>query len=425
MPRKSLRVWVLQTGEPVPGDPGSPRPMRAMNLCSALVDAGHDVTLWTSDFFHQEKRHRLGGSGEFHVSQRLVVRTIPSPGYSRNIGPARLFDHAVLAWNLRRALRDAVAPDVAFVGYPPIETAEVMGRWLAARGVPHLLDVKDQWPTLFVRALPVAARPIGRIAFAPYFLLARKVLRRATGLSAMANGFLSWALDFAGRPRGDTDRVVPLTPPPDAVPAGIRDEASQWWDARGVLDDGRPRFCFVGSHSQAFDFPPIVEAARVLAARGISCQFVICGAGEKTSVWKNLASDVPSVVFPGWVNRAQFTVLADRCFASLTPYRRTDDFALSIPNKVLDSLGFGLPLLSPLHGEVESLLANEGVGLSYAEGSGEALATAIIGLITDDDLRVRMQAAALRVFEEKFSYLKVYVGLVAHLEELARTGYQA
>jgi hypothetical protein len=50
-----MKIWILQTGEPMPLDRGSPRPMRAMNLASTLVARGHDVTILTSAFYHQEK----------------------------------------------------------------------------------------------------------------------------------------------------------------------------------------------------------------------------------------------------------------------------------------------------------------------------------------------------------------------------------
>ena len=60
----SLTIWLLQTGEPLHIDAGNPRPMRAMNLANALVAAGHKVVLWSSSFYHQEKRHRVQGAGD-------------------------------------------------------------------------------------------------------------------------------------------------------------------------------------------------------------------------------------------------------------------------------------------------------------------------------------------------------------------------
>ena len=78
-------VWILQTGEPLHSDDGSPRSMRAMNLANALVNKGHDVILWSSGFYHQEKRHRSRIFEKIHINNKLEIRLIPSPGYKRNV----------------------------------------------------------------------------------------------------------------------------------------------------------------------------------------------------------------------------------------------------------------------------------------------------------------------------------------------------
>ncbi len=179
-----MKVWIFQTGEPLHCDAGSLRPMRAMNLANALVAAGHKVVLWSSSFYHQEKRQRVTDNNRVKVSGSLEIRLVASPGYQRNIGPGRLWDHAVLGRNLAKLLdAETTVPDVAFVGYPPIETAAVMTRWLAARRVPCMVDVKDQWPAIFIDALPAPLKLVGRIALAPYFYYGRRALRDATALS--------------------------------------------------------------------------------------------------------------------------------------------------------------------------------------------------------------------------------------------------
>lgn len=416
----SLMIWILQTGEPLPSDSGNPRPMRAMNLANALVAAGHKVVLWSSSFYHQEKRHRTAGNDRLTVSASLEIRLIASPGYRRNIGPGRLWDHAVLGRNLARLLAaETSRPDVAFVGYPPIETAAVMTRWLSERHVPCMVDVKDQWPTIFTDPLPGFLRPVGRIALAPYFYYGRRALRDATALSAMADGFLQWAAGFAGRAVHGMDRVVPLTAPSGEVSSAELAEAGLWWDALGVTDDGGQRICFIGSHSSAFDMGPVFEAARLTAAAGNSCQFVLCGEGEHTADWRRKAMDLPNVCFPGWIDRAKIEALALRSTAALAPYRNSDDFMMSIPNKVVDSLALGLPVLSPLRGEVRQLISASSVGISYGDGSGETLAECIARLKNEPELRDTLAANALNLFRARFSFDTVYGGLVRHLETMA------
>ena len=421
--KKPLTVWLLQTGEPLHSDAGNPRPMRAMNLANALVGAGHQVVLWSSAFYHQEKRHRSHGAQRIVISPQLEIRLVPSPGYSRNIGPGRLWDHAVLGYRLKQLLkREAVAPDVAFIGYPPIETAAVMARWLSLRGVPSLIDVKDQWPTIFTKALPSLLRPVGEVSLLPYFYLGKRAMRDATGLVAMAEGFLQWALAFSGRARCGADRVAYLTTPAGQVAAEDLQSARAWWDAAGVVADGRARVCFVGSHSQAFDMAPVAEAAKLSCARDKPCEFVICGDGDNTARWRSLMSGAPNVIFPGWVDRPQIEALAERSLAALAPYHNTEDFMMSVPNKVIDSLALGLPVVSPLQGEVARLIAVHGVGLSYGAGTGLSLAQCLGQLMEDPAWRQGAANNASRLYRDEFSFDIVYGGLVHHLEALATRG---
>lgn len=397
--------------------------MRAMNLANALVDAGHEVVLWSSAFYHQEKRHRSRNFQRIAISPRLEIRLIPSPGYSRNIGPARLWDHALLAWNLRRQLkRETSPPDVAFIGYPPIEVAVVMTRWLAERGIPMILDIKDQWPHLFVDALPRFLKPLGRVVLAPYYYFAKRALSQSTGLSAMAERFLAWALDFAARKRNDHDIVVPLTTPSGQISVAELEAARRWWDDKGIVSDGKLRLCFVGSHSAAFDIEPIHAAANHFSSQENQCEFVICGAGEHSAEWRSLMSGLSNVHFSGWVDRPQIEALAERSHAALTPYRNIDGFTKSLPNKVIDALALGLPILSPLQGEVSDLITRHNVGLRYGTDSGRTLVQCIDLIKGDPVLRQELAKNAIDLYQERFSFEKVYGGLVQHLEVLGKKG---
>jgi glycosyltransferase involved in cell wall biosynthesis len=394
--------------------------MRAMNTADALVGAGHRVVLWSSAFYHQEKRHRTRAVERISVTPVLEIVLVPSPGYGRNIGPARLWDHAVLARNLAKLLRaERTPPDVGFVGYPPIETAAVMVRWLRDRRVPALLDVKDLWPSLFLEALPAAARPAGRVALMPYFRLARRAMAEAAGLTAMAEGFLGWALEFAGRGRWPADLVVPFASPDVPVPEAELAAARQWWDRLEVRDSRSVRVCFVGSHSPGMDFVPIRDAAKRCAESGAPCQFVICGDGECSAEWRASVRGLPNVLFPGWIDRPKIVALAERSDAALAPYRIRLDFTLSIPNKVVDALALGLPVVSPLPGEVADLVSTRGVGLRYGAESGRSLYDCMVALMADGEARAAMTRNAKELYERSFTFAHVYGGLVRHIESLA------
>ena len=415
-----LRVWILQTGEPLHIDSGNPRPMRAMNLANSLVEAGHQVTLYSSAFYHQEKSHRCEGYKAIKVNDQLEIRLIPSPGYQGHMGPKRLYDHWVMGSELKRHL-DSVEdrPDVAFIGYPPIEVATVMGRWLAKQNIPYMLDVKDQWPLLFVKKFPGALRPFARIGFHPYYHMAKQVMKNATGISAMANGFLQWALSFAGRAQNDNDRIVPFSAAREVIAEDALQDAQQWYVDQG-LDNDRPKLIFIGTHSVAFDIEPIAAAGRYFADKGIAVDFVICGDGPMREQWMARCKGLDNVIFPGWINKPHIEVLMSKAFAVLTPYCNTEDFMISVPNKVIDAFSYGMAIVNALDGEVRALLEEHDVGLHYDNNvAGNALHDKVEILLNDPQKLARLKENSARLYREHFEFNQVYQSLVAHLVRLA------
>jgi glycosyltransferase involved in cell wall biosynthesis len=307
------------------------------------------------------------------------------------------------------------------VGYPPIEFSMVMVDWLAQRGVSCLLDVKDMWPLPFIDAFPRALKGAGRVLLDPYYRMARRTLRGATALSAMSESFLQWAIHFSGRRRTALDVVVHFASPrPDFSEDELR-KAGAWWDEHGVFAT-RPNFCFVGTHTASFDFDSVLKAAAILARTHPAAQIVMCGDGEDTTAWQKQAAELKNVRFPGRVDQAQFRVLAERSTAFLAPYRNIRGFDISIPNKIVDAMSMGLPIIAPLRGEVEALISQEGVGLSYEEESGASLHERLTRLLDDEPSRERMKKAATRVYRAQFTYEKVYGELIEHLEMLAMQG---
>lgn len=396
--------------------------MRAMNLANALTSAGHRVVLWSSAFYHQEKRHRCRHAGRIEVSSLLEIRLIPSPGYARNIGLGRLWDHILLARNLKHLLKqENSSPDVAFIGYPPIETASVMGKWLAKRDVPFLLDVKDLWPSVFLEAVPTSLRPFGRVVLAPYFMLAKACVKRAAGVSAMADSFLNRVLTFRKREKSHADGVFPLTSSSDSVTEDELTAAKKWWVELGVQDDGKFRVCYVGNLSSNVDLAPVKDAAVFFMKQQLPVEFIICGDGVSLDSFKKMMIGLTNIHFPGRIGRPHVLALAHCCHASLIPYVNSENFQLSLPNKTLDSLSLGLPILSPLQGEVANLISNHTVGMCYGKDTGKSLVQCIEMLLENPSLRQQMSKNALGLYQEKFSFKMVYDGLVHHLEMLARS----
>ena len=409
-----MLVWILQTGEPLQIDSGATRPMRAMNLSNKLLKAGHTVVLWSSAFDHQKKIHRSRNYKVIKVNNNLEIRLLPSNGYKKHMGFGRLVDHAQMAWNLRKLLKfEKSIPDVAFIGYPPIETAAIMSEWLKKKNVPTLLDIKDLWPSIFVDVFPKFLKPFARVLLHPYFYLAKRTMRNVDGISAMSQSFLNWSLSFANKPSSSYDKIVRLTN--EKVKSTDKDLilANEFWEKLNVKYE-TPKVFFTGTFSTGFDFDQIRIAAEIIK----ECQFVLCGHGPCLNETQKLMKDLPNVIFPGWIDKFQLESLANMSIASLAPYKNVENFTLNIPNKIVDSLLLGVPILSPLKGEVASIIENNNVGITYDDN--KPLNKCIKSLIDDNRLQKIMSNNARNLYDEKFEFNNIYDSLIIHLENIVK-----
>ena len=412
-----MKAWILQTGEPLPIDSDSLRPMRAMNLSEALIEHGHEVMLWSSDFNHFSKSHRLGSSSTINHSEQLTIKLIQSRGYKSHFGIERLIDHAQLGWNLRKMLRSEIMPDVAFIGYPPIEPAWVMVKWLKAKNVPILLDVKDAWPDLLLNAVPQKFRLLAKLVLTPYFLMMKGTFRSATALSSVTDEFLQWSADKAGREREVNDLVLPLSPNDSDLDLNDVISAELYWDSRGITANGRRRMYFVGSLTNNFDFSQILAAAPHL-----DCEIIIAGDGPLRTQLIESNNQLENVFFPGWISSAQAFVLAQRSTFALGPLIDRVDFEMSIPNKFIDALKMGKPMLTSNSGVAGKLLLKHGAGRVYSNSDDQSFIQEARKMLFDSQEVESLSRNAKDLYITKFSHREVYGRAVDKLSQIMQEG---
>ena len=389
--------------------------MRAMNLADSATAAGHHVVLWTSDFYHQEKKHRFGASVRKNISDNLSIQFVKSSGYKKNISIGRFWDHISLAIQIKKLLKDAQPPDVAVIGYPPIEPAWVMTKWMNKAGVPVVCDVKDQWPDYFLTAIPKRLQPIGRIVLSPLFHLGRSTLRNASGISSVSSQFLDWSVKRAGRKQSDIDLVTPLVSRDVEVNPSDISKAKDFWDNHGLDASYQFRACFIGSLSPAFNFDFLEHVYK-----SDKWQFIICGTGSEYESLREKFHNNKNVVFPGWIDLAQASYLTSVADIALAPYRSEKSFEMSVPNKIYDYLRAGLPIVSSLHGETENLLSTYSLGFTY-KTNDEFLALLESVENSNGDFLTRGKEQGQRLLATDFSFASVYGGYISHLEMLAES----
>jgi glycosyltransferase involved in cell wall biosynthesis len=317
-------------------------------------------------------------------------------------------------------MRKEEKPDLAFVGYPPIETAWIMTKFLKKSSVPTILDVKDAWPDVLARGIPQPLRHLAKFLLLPYYSMMHATFRRSTFISSISPDYLSWSLKLANREKSEYDRVNYLSSMKMKFSNAEISNAKDYWDSQAIYDDGKWRVSYIGSLTNSLNFDRVLEAAGDL-----NVEFVIAGSGPAGKRFIEDSSRLSNVIFPGRVSAVQASVLAQRSTALLAPYDDLDDFQISLPNKFLDAMMHGRPILTSLFGFPENFIAINGIGRHYSNTKEGSLTTLIEQLSVNTSEVIQMGMNAQKLFDEIFSGEIVYSKLVDTLEEIIRNGYKS
>tara|TARA_A100001388_G_scaffold277253_1_gene267640 strand:+ start:16401 stop:17657 length:1257 start_codon:yes stop_codon:yes gene_type:complete len=412
-----MKVLIFQSGEPLHIDPNN-RPMRGINLANKFVEKGHKVLVISSRFDHYRKKKRVCKS-LIRVNQNLEILLLNSPGYKKNISIARLWDHAFLALNLLHKLLSKKIPkqDLFILGFPPIETSFVLILWSKLKKIPAIIDIKDLWPEIFISRLPQKISMIVKILIYPYKLMSIYAIKNADITSSISPSFLNWSQKYSKRISKQNDFVAPLVSPIINLSSEEINSSLNWWKTKGINFNNKTTFCFIGTLSIAYDFKEISKAVKLLEKKNKFFQIIICGEGTVAKEIKFLFKNCQNVYFPGWVDSNNAFVLRKYSRASIAPYINTEDFMKSIPNKIIDSLSYKLPIISTLKGEVKNLLKKDECGI-YIENNYLSWERAFENIIFSDKIHKKLKDNCEKIFLEKFEFNKNYNRFLINSEKL-------
>jgi glycosyltransferase involved in cell wall biosynthesis len=410
-----MHIWLITVGEPLPVLSGSSRLWRTGMLAQEMSNRGHTVTWWTSRVDHFRKEYFSVDGSSFQIAPNFVLRILDGRLYTRNVSVARLINH----WQLGRAFRDRIkdesSPDLVLCSFPTIELSGEAVRFGRERKIPVVLDVRDLWPDVFLQAVPAAIRGMARLLLHRYFSAARSALSEAQALIAVSRGYLEWALSRAERNEGPFDRVFPLAYSlPKRTPSS-RLEGIEILRKLGVKH-GSLACLFAGTLGRTYDLSPVLEVARKLSADAdLRFHFVVCGDGERAAEWRQMAAGLPNVSFTGWLAQTELRAVLMGCDIGLAAYAEAAPQGL--PNKVIEYMAAGLPVVSSLTGETEQILHQCDCGRSYEAGNSLSL-YCVLQELESSDVRERLAAQARAKFESDFQAERIYAELASYLEAM-------
>jgi glycosyltransferase involved in cell wall biosynthesis len=414
-----MRVWIVESAEPIPQIDGNFRRMRCGMLAEALAAEKHSVVWWSSTFCHLLRRHRYDESRTVSVSAHCTMRLLHGPGYGGNRSLKRWVHQRAIAKTFACEARQAAPPDLIFVCLPTLELAAAAVSVARVLRVPVIVDVRDLWPDHYLTLVPRWARANLKWALFLEEKRADRLLRDATGITAVSKTYLKWGLSRAARKGNRNDAVFPIGygRPPDAKEVEL---AAQRFAEQFSVEAHVPNITFVGTLCSSFDFDTVVTAARNLYQREPRVRVLIVGDGDRRSAIAAATADLPNVTLTGLLDQVGVRGALACSAVGLAPYY--SDAPQSLPNKPFEYMAAGLPILSSLSGELCEMIATEGIGLQYQSGNAASLAMQIQHLVSHPEERLKIGRRARAVFEQRFSADVVYPDLIKHMVTVAGLG---
>lgn len=413
-----MKIWAINVGEPLPLDAGTWRPWRVGITTKILADRGHHITWWSSTMNHHSKQKRFGATTELPLFDNARLILLNGRHYQRNLSAQRILNHRQIAREFRRLAAEQDRPDVIFCALPTLELAREAVRFGKQHHVPVIIDIRDQWPDFMVELAPSFLGPLARLALQFMYRDLREACCGATGITGNAPALVSWGVKNAGRKATENDRYFPHGYPEISYPAPLMQDAENFWDDLGVTrEDNIPNICFIGSvRYTVMDFETVLAGFKPISDRA---RLVIAGTGDDLKKLKTQAAGISNVIYAGWVDGPAVKTLMQRSSLGLAPYRNSDNFKDSVPNKLIEYMSEGLPIVSSLEGFSRQLLSEHQCGYFFSEDQPETLTATLRSALDDRLARQEMGAREKAIFEESYSAEELYGKLADYLENMA------
>jgi glycosyltransferase involved in cell wall biosynthesis len=418
MIKDKLKIWLITVGEPLPNFSGTPRLWRTGVLAKMIAKRGHEVTWWTSTVNHFTKTYFTQSSHKYPIEDRLVLFFLHGKLYKKNISINRLINHFEIARIFRNRIKDFEVPNIILCSYPTIELSAEAVKYGMKQNVPVLLDIRDLWPDEMINHFSGFSRYFCKMFLFSMYKSAKFALKGASGIIGTSSSYLSWALRYANRNQGEYDAVFTHGyPEPEIKHSQLIQHESAYLNSLGI-DLSKRIVWFVGTFVGSIDLGTVIETARKLINEN-RIIFVLTGEGERYDEWRKQATGLNNIIFSGWANQSQLRTMASVAWIGLGAYKK--GALMSLPNKIFEYIGYGLPVLLSLPGEAKRIIENGGCGRYYEPGNPGSLEGIIRELLNEPDVTNKMSIKARTLFKKKYSAEVVYNQMIDHIEFCAKS----
>ncbi|MEX2181720.1 MAG: glycosyltransferase family 4 protein [Gemmatimonadaceae bacterium] len=374
-------------------------PARITELAAEWIRLGHEVSVVTA-FPNRRLPGQRDGTIPPPYKGRLLMReewngikvyrswlfTSPKRGFVRTMVNNLTF----AATSLVHALASLPRPDVLVASGPPY-FAQFSGALVGLiKNVPLVLEIRDLWPDYVAEMGVIRQKPLLDLMFATE----RWLLRRARSVTVVTDSFKHRIVQ-----KGVAADAI------DVVPNGV--DTSRYYpsDERLALHElslapGTPLVGYLGTFGAGQGLNAVIEAARVLRARGVRAHFALVGDGpDRAALEADLAArPVEGVTLHSPIPRDATRALYNSCDVVLVPHASLPVLGDTVPSKIFEVMACSRPLVAALRGEGARIVERSKGGVLATPGDAESIAASVERVLRMGDVERAEMGRAGRKF---------------------------
>jgi glycosyltransferase involved in cell wall biosynthesis len=272
------------------------------------------------------------------------------------------------------------------------------GVWVSRlRKVPFVLEIRDIWPESISTVGAIRNRPILRMLER----LERRMYLAADHIVTVGSGYRDRVLE-----RADVgDRTSVVTNGVDLRQFVPRPPDKEFLREQGLA--GKFVCSYVGTIGMAHGLDVVVEAARLLRARGRDdIRFCLVGEGSQRAELERQAREAgvsDMVVFTGRQPKERMSAILASSDVCLVHLRGCELFGSVIPSKIFETMAMERPMIMGVRGEARDIVAAAHAGLEMEPDSAVDLADRVMQLTDDRMLLHELGVSARSYVDEHYN----------------------
>lgn len=405
-----MNIWLISLFDPTPLD--EPVFPRFMEIAKAANRQDYKVKHFTGTFRHIKKAHRFNASRVEHINEGYDLILTHSMSYKKNMSPRRFIAHRDYAKKLIKEFYNWDKPDVIFMSMPPLSTIREVTKWGQQNNVPVVVDIIDPWPDSFIKDVPNFLKPMARILIHPFYRKLQKSFRDAAAITAISNGYLSWA-----KPHHDPSKITKpffLAIDVDEVKKVVEKVKKPPLSKRPI------RLIYAGSLASSYDIPSILKAAEIIDQQyPRQTEFVFTGKGPQLEMIEKYQKRLNNVEYLGWLSKEE--LLRQYGLADIGLIQHKNSLTQTITYKFFNYMSAGLILLNSLQTEMAEMIDKYNLGLNNKEEDYQTLAKNIEIYIKNPEFLEQQKSKVVEFTYENGHTKNVYHKLVDFLIQISNT----